>query len=114
MPTTQPTTSGVAWTPADVMTLMGLVSGVFLSGVGLLIVKVIDALKNAKIAIIAAEAAREASQRASTTASENKGQTDQLAKQVSGMQSQLTAVAMQTPPAPVSPIPPVTFPGGSE
>lgn len=98
MPATQ---AANLWTPTEVMALITLISTVFLAALGATIVQVINAAKNARLAIIAANAA-------AALATENKGQTNQLSRQMDGLQTQVTAVAMQTPP-PTSPVTPVEF-----
>lgn len=85
------------WTPAEVFTLIGLISGVFFTALGILIGKVIDTAAKAKIAIIAAETARLAAQAALVQASENKGRSNQISAQVGVLQ---TTVAAMTPPTP--------------
>lgn len=61
-----------------------------------------------KEAVVKAESANKSADTANDRASNN-------AKAITGVQQQLTQVALQTPPAPTSPVIPVEFPsGGSE
>jgi hypothetical protein len=82
--TTQPCPN--LWTPSEVLTLLGFISTVFLGAVVTAIVKVTEAVKNARIAVIQATAAG-AKADANTTA-------------LAGLQHQVTQVALNTPPAP--------------
>jgi hypothetical protein len=93
--TTQPCPN--LWTPSEVLTLLGFISTVFLGAVVADIVKVTEAVKNARIAVIQATAAG-AKADANTTA-------------LAGLQHQVTQVALNTPPAPParSPVVPTTF-----
>jgi hypothetical protein len=94
--TTQPCPN--LWTPSEVLTLLGFISTVFLGAVIAAIVKVTEAVKNARIAVIQATAAG-AKADANTTA-------------LAGLQHQVTQVALNTPPAggPArSPVVPTTF-----
>jgi hypothetical protein len=97
--TTQPCPN--LWTPNEVLTLLGFISTVFIGAVVTAIVKVIDAQKNAKVAVIQATAAG-AKADANTTA-------------LAGLQTQVTQVALNTPPANTahaatrSPVVPTTF-----
>jgi hypothetical protein len=95
--TTQPCPN--LWTPNEVLTLLGFISTVFIGAVVTAIVKVIDAQKNAKVAVIQATAAG-AKADANTTA-------------LAGLQTQVTQVALNTPPATHSakrsPVVPATF-----
>lgn len=97
MPTTNPCPN--LWTPGEVITLISVISSVFVGAVVAGIIKVIEANKNAKLAIIAASAAS--------------GKVDANTHQLNGLQQQVTQVALNTPPAaaaaPRSPVVPTTF-----
>lgn len=88
------------WTPGEVAMLMTVFSSVVIAGIVGGIIKVIEASKNARLAVIAA-----------TSAS---AQANANARQLTGLQQQVTQVALNTPttasPASVrSPIVPTTF-----
>lgn len=106
-PTTQQVINSL-WTPAEVFTLIGLISGVFFTALGLLAARIIDAVAKAKIAVTAAETARLEAQAAATQSSRNQGATEQMSKQMDGIQTQVTA-ALLAAPQPTSPVEPVKF-----
>jgi hypothetical protein len=87
-----------AWTPGEVAMLMSVFSSVVIAGIAGGIVKVIEAARNAKVAVLAA-----------TTAKAN---TEANARQIDGLQTQVTQVALNTLPATSharSPVVPTTF-----
>jgi hypothetical protein len=76
--TTQPCPN--LWTPSEVLTLLGFISTVFLGAVVTAIVKITEAVKNAKVAVI--EAAK-----ATGTSKAN-------SDAIIGLQHQVTTVAL--------------------
>jgi hypothetical protein len=86
MPTTQ---AANLWTPGEVAMLITTISTVFLSALTVAILKVIEAAKNARVAVIEASKAT--------------AQAQANSQQMNGLQQQVSAVALsQTPPPLVS------------
>jgi hypothetical protein len=93
--TTQPCPN--LWTPGEVIALMSAFSTLVLGGFFAGWLKVIDAQKNSKLAIIAAAKAT--------------GKSEANSDAIIGLQHQVTSVALATAPpsAPRSPVVPATF-----
>jgi hypothetical protein len=85
------------WTPGEVVTLVTVISTVFVGAIVTGVVKIIEAARNAKLAVIAAAKAD--------------GKAEANITALAGLQHQVTQVALSTTPpaAQRSPVVPATF-----